>query len=182
MQDSVIRITNVVTTADLRQTIDIIRFNDFSWGRYDYEDNYNGKVGYIKNRQFEGRVTVFTSGKLISTGARSVGKSIDQLHRSQQLLVKHKFAKQVLLEPRIRNIVATLDAHKRIDINAFSIAVPNSLYDPEQFPAVISRASPDATCLVFSSGKIVIAGAKSEERLLKTANIILKKIKDFHIE
>ena len=36
-------------TADLKQSIDITKFNEFHWGRYDIEDNYNGRVAYIKD-------------------------------------------------------------------------------------------------------------------------------------
>ena len=44
-----LKIQNVITTADLQQPIDIIKFNEFPWGRYDIENNYNGRVAYIKD-------------------------------------------------------------------------------------------------------------------------------------
>lgn len=69
-----VEIVNVVTTADLKRPVQIQRFNDFSWGRFDLENNYNGRVGYVKDDDMQGRVTVFTSGKLISMGGKSVNR------------------------------------------------------------------------------------------------------------
>jgi hypothetical protein len=58
-----LKIQNVITTANLDQLIEITRFNDYKWGRYDLEDNYNGKVGYVKDNKMQGRVTVLCPGK-----------------------------------------------------------------------------------------------------------------------
>ena len=44
-----LKIQNVITTGDLKQPIDITRFNEFYWERYDIEANYNGRVAYIKD-------------------------------------------------------------------------------------------------------------------------------------
>jgi TATA-box binding protein (TBP) (component of TFIID and TFIIIB) len=57
----------------------------------------------------EGRITVFSSGKLISTGAKRKLKSIDQSQRTHDLLCKHELIKPISLEPKIQNIVATFD-------------------------------------------------------------------------
>ena len=52
------RITNVVVTADVMQTVDATRFNEHSWGLFDLEC-YGGRCGYVKDNTMEGRVTVF---------------------------------------------------------------------------------------------------------------------------
>jgi TATA-box binding protein (TBP) (component of TFIID and TFIIIB) len=83
-----IRIVNVITTGDLLQPIEIEKFNKYQWGRFDLQGNYNGKVGNVKDKQMEGRVTVFSSGKLISTGAKSVKQSIQQLKQTMILLLR----------------------------------------------------------------------------------------------
>jgi TATA-box binding protein (TBP) (component of TFIID and TFIIIB) len=41
-----------------------------------------GRCGYIKDKTIQGRVTVFLSGKMISTGATSVLASINQLENA----------------------------------------------------------------------------------------------------
>jgi TATA-box binding protein (TBP) (component of TFIID and TFIIIB) len=47
---------------------------------------------------------------------------------------------------------------------------PNSIYEPEQFPAAIVRSTnPKASYLLFNSGKIIITGVKTEEELQEAA-------------
>ena len=82
-------------------------------------------------------MTVFASGKPISTAAKSVARSIQQLEQPKDLLVSSDFVKRVSLVPKIRNVVATLDLQNRIDLNGFATSVSKSIFEPEQFPGLI---------------------------------------------
>ena len=162
------KIRNIVSTADLKQEINIYKFNEYSWGRFDIVGNYNGKVGYVKDDSMDGRVTVFLSGKLISTGANSLLKSIFQLQRTHDLLKSHEFIKPVSISPKIQNIVATFDLKKYVDFREVIIKKKKVIYEPEQFPGMIYKTTCGTTCLVFASGKVVIVGSKSEEQIIDT--------------
>ena len=94
--------------------VEAARFVKFSWGRYDLEC-YGGRCGYVKDERIRGRVTVFLSGKMISTGAKDIGESIEQLEHAMMLLVENKFVRLVKLEPVVQNIVATLEFDNIID-------------------------------------------------------------------
>ena len=155
-------IQNVITTADLGQSVNAKQFNDYSWGRFALEANYNGKVGYVKDKKMRGRVSVFLSGKLISTGAKSITQSIAQLERTKDLLVNNGFVKDVKLEPRVRNVVGTADLKKRLDLNGLARILRKSIYEPEQFPGLIYKKQDGPACLIFASGKIVLTGAKNK--------------------
>ena len=160
-------IRNTISTADIKQQVDVCNFNEYSWGRFDVVGNYNGKVGYVKDDSMEGRTTVFLSGKLISTGAKSLLKSIDQLQKTHDLLCKYKFIKPINIEPKIRNIVATIDLKEYIEFNDI-IKKRRVIYEPEQFPGIIYKTAYGTTCLIFASGKVVIVGSKSEEQIIET--------------
>jgi TATA-box binding protein (TBP) (component of TFIID and TFIIIB) len=108
-----LKIQNVICTADLKQDIDVRKFNDFSWGRYDIA-YYGGRCGYVKDEEIDGRVSVFLSGKMISTRAKSMSMAIRQLEHTMDLLTKNKLAKVVSLEYKIQNIVATLDLQRTL--------------------------------------------------------------------
>ncbi|MGB7956858.1 MAG: hypothetical protein WCF23_23030 [Candidatus Nitrosopolaris sp.] len=84
------KIQNVITTANLYQYVDITKFIEYSWGEYDLE-RYGGRCGYVKDAKIQGRVTVFLSGKMISTEGKSIHKSIQQLEHTMNILVKDKF-------------------------------------------------------------------------------------------
>lgn len=176
-----LKIQNIITTANLDQHIEITKFNHYEWGRYDLEDNYNGKVGYVKDDRMQGRVTVFLSGKMISTGARSFSKSIDQLNDTVNLLSRVGLAEKTNIEPRCQNVVATIDIKKKLDLLRVAELLSNSIYEPEQFPGLIHKSVTGSTCLIFASGKIVSVGTKSERQLLHAVSHIVNELKQFEI-
>jgi TATA-box binding protein (TBP) (component of TFIID and TFIIIB) len=105
---------------------------------------------------------------MISTGANSIAKSIEQLEHATKLLVREKFVKRTRLEPKVQNIVATGGIKSNIDLNRMAPTLTKFTFEPEQFPGAIYRSPQGRTCLIFASGKIVIAGAKSEKQLIDT--------------
>jgi transcription initiation factor TFIID TATA-box-binding protein len=171
-----LKIQNVVSTSDLHQHVDARKFNQYQWGRYDIE-LYGGRCGYIKDEGMQGRVSVFLSGKMISTGAKEVSFSILQLHHSLELLVTNKLAKRVELECKVQNIVATLDFQKALDVKKVTSSLANYIYGPDNFPGIIYRHNDRISCLIFASGKVVIAGVKSEDQLKNIANEIAYVLK-----
>ena len=159
----------MITTADLDQAVEIRRFNDFPWGNYDNEV-YGGRCGYIKTKEIQGKVTVFSSGKLISTGAKSIENSIKQLEIAKDLLLRADFINEIKLDPKVRNIVATLDLGKKVNLNILATQLHGSTLEPEHFPGLIVKTIFRTTCLIFKTGKIVIVGAKTKEEIEKTIN------------
>jgi transcription initiation factor TFIID TATA-box-binding protein len=174
-------IRNVIATADLKQKVDAPEFIKYPWRTYDLQ-YHGGRCGYVKDITIQGKVTVFLSGKMISTGADSVQGSINQLEKAMILLVKNGFMKKVKLIPKIQNIVATLNLNTRIDLNEMAKVVTKITYEPDQFPAPIIRMAEGPVCLLFGSGKIVIVGSKSENTLGKGAVKIENLLKLFKIK
>jgi len=79
----------------------------------------------------------------------------------------------------IENVVSSASVNQRIDLVFISKNFPDTEYNPKRFPGLVYRLkSPRASILVFSSGNMVCAGAKSEEQSIlavKTLIGILKK-------
>lgn len=94
--------------------------------------------------------------------------------------------------PQFQNIVSTVNLNCKLDLKKIALHARNAEYNPKRFAAVIMRIrEPRTTALIFSSGKMVCTGAKSEEdsRLAarKYARIIQKlgfpaKFLDFKIQ
>jgi transcription initiation factor TFIID TATA-box-binding protein len=122
----------------------------------------------------QGRVSVFLSGKMISTGAKGVSISILQLHHALELLVSNKLAKTIELECKVQNIVATLDLQRTLDVKIVTGSLANYIYEPDNFPGIIYKHDGKISCLIFASGKVVIAGIKSEDQLENIAEEIAK--------
>jgi TATA-box binding protein (TBP) (component of TFIID and TFIIIB) len=55
----------------------------------------------------------------------------------------------------------------------------NYIYEPEAFPGIIYRTANGPTALIFSSGKLVIAGSNSEQELQDTAKDLMIKLINF---
>lgn len=94
--------------------------------------------------------------------------------------------------PQLQNIVSTVNLGCKLDLKKIALHARNAEYNPKRFAAVIMRIrEPRTTALIFSSGKMVCTGAKSEEmsRLAarKYARIVQKlgfeaKFSDFKIQ
>eukprot|EP00005_Dracoamoeba_jomungandri_P001779 CAMPEP_0174256140 /NCGR_PEP_ID=MMETSP0439-20130205/5393_1 /TAXON_ID=0 /ORGANISM="Stereomyxa ramosa, Strain Chinc5" /LENGTH=223 /DNA_ID=CAMNT_0015338611 /DNA_START=19 /DNA_END=690 /DNA_ORIENTATION=- len=94
--------------------------------------------------------------------------------------------------PTLQNVVATVNLSTPLDLKKIALHARNAEYNPKRFAAVIMRIrDPKTTALIFASGKMVVAGAKSEEasRLAsrKYARIVQKldfpaKFTDFKIQ
>lgn len=66
--------------------------------------------------------------------------------------------------PVIQNVVATTNLGVQLDLKRIALRARNAEYNPKRFAAVIMRIrDPKTTALIFSSGKIVVTGAKSEK-------------------
>ncbi len=160
-----LKIQNTVTTADLKQEIDIASFNEY--------DHLSSNLdlyacGYVKDDSMVGRVTVFRSGKLISVGTKSPEQSGKELRKASRILQKYNLSKSVKIIPIVRNIVSRFNLERKLDIETLARTLPKSLYEPEQFPGLIYRLQGSCTALLFASGKGIIVGAKSIEEINST--------------
>uniref|UniRef100_G1PSX3 TATA-box binding protein like 2 n=2 Tax=Myotis lucifugus TaxID=59463 RepID=G1PSX3_MYOLU len=67
--------------------------------------------------------------------------------------------------PQLQNIVSTANLACKLDLKKIALHAKNAEYNPKRFAAVIMRIrEPRTTALIFSSGKMVCTGAKSEEQ------------------
>ena len=153
-----IKISNTVSTAELKQKINIEIFN-----KYDHLHSNLSlyQCGYVKDKKMIGSVTIFRNGKMISTGTKSPDQSFKELRKAMKILKGYGLVKSCKLTPLTRNIVAITDFKKPIHIEKLARTLPKSMYEPEQFPGLIYRIQDSVVALIFSSGKVVIVGSKS---------------------
>jgi transcription initiation factor TFIID TATA-box-binding protein len=78
----------------------------------------------------------------------------------------------------IENVVATATLNQNIDLNSIVRIFPGVEYRPEQFPGLVYRLrKPKTTTLIFSSGKMVCTGAKSETQARKAVTKVVDELK-----
>jgi len=79
-------------------------------------------------------------------------------------IVTFQLAKANEVVPNVQNVVSTVSLGIQLDLKRIALKAKNAEYNPRRFAAVIMRIrDPKTTALIFSSGKMVITGAKSEE-------------------
>ncbi|MEN6442906.1 MAG: TATA-box-binding protein [Methanoregula sp.] len=84
---------------------------------------------------------------------------------------------------KIENIVASGTIAESIDLAELSSKVENCDLNKKRFPgAVYHIADPKIACLIFSSGKVVITGLRTDAALAKGIAILKKKLKEVGIE
>lgn len=106
----------------------------------------------------------------------NTGMKIKELEVSDQ-------ASKSQAEPTLQNIVSTVDLKCKLDLKIIALNARNTEYNPKRFAAAIMKIrNPKTTALIFSSGKMVCTGAKSEEASKKASKKFAKTIKNMGFE
>jgi transcription initiation factor TFIID TATA-box-binding protein len=83
--------------------------------------------------------------------------------------------------PTIQNLVSTAKLNCDLRLREISLQEQNTQYNPKRFSGLILRMhNPLATSLIFSNGKIIVLGAKTEEDSKKACDKIGKIIKSLN--
>lgn len=173
----VVNIENIVATIILENTLDLnlieARIPDVDYN----PDQFPGLVYRLQSPKIT--ALVFKSGKMVVTGA----KSVKQLVWAVKAILKKFMTKGIAVQGRpqiqIQNIVASANLNVVVDLEKAAFVLPHSMYEPEQFPGLIYRMDkPRVVLLIFSSGKMVITGAKRENEVYEAVNNIHKILED----
>jgi len=159
---AIINIQNVVAIATLNQKVDL---NAVVKGYPEAEyrpDRFPGLVFRLKRPKTA--TLIFSSGKMICTGAKSgqesrraIMKVVKELKMSGIIIVSKPDLKVV-------NIVASASLGGQVDLEKAVSTLGKAMYEPEQFPGLVYRMDePKVVILIFASGSLVCTGAKKEQ-------------------
>ena len=120
---------------------------------------------------------VFETGKLVCTGTTSEGMLIKAVAKLVRIFKKLNIKVKKAPPCTIQNIVASGDLFSRLNLDEAVVVLQNILYEPEQFPGAILRfEEPKVVFLLFSTGKIVCTGAKSEKMVFQAVNALSRRL------
>jgi transcription initiation factor TFIID TATA-box-binding protein len=124
---------------------------------------------------------IFTSGKMVCTGAKSEELSKDAAKKYAKAIKKVGNNPVNMHEFKIQNIVGSCDVGFPISLEGLQNEHDKfSTYEPEIFPGLIYRMiDPKIVLLVFASGKIVLTGAKTKENIQDAFNRIYPLLQKF---
>ena len=159
-----VEVQNVVATASLGQEIDLLAIVK-AFGNVEYRPKvFPGLVFRLKRPKTA--TLIFTTGKMVCTGSKSEKMAGAAVRKVVRELKEVGFI--IRGEPKItvQNIVASADIYENVDLEEAAEVLDNIMYEPEQFPGAVYRmAEPKVVILIFSSGKLVITGAKTEQQV-----------------
>ncbi len=173
----IIKIENIVATVTLDQRLDLnIIARSVPNIEYDPEE-FPGLILRLESPRLT--ALIFNSGKMVVTGAKSTQMLIKGFKHIMRIFVRHGIIIVGKPKIQIQNIVASANLGVEIDLEKAAYLLPNTMYEPEQFPGLIHRMrDPKVVLLIFSSGKMVITGAKSEEDVKRAVYSIYERLKE----
>ena len=124
---------------------------------------------------------IFSSGKVVCTGARTLEKVEESIQKIIEALKKINIDIKIKPVITVQNVVASGTIGMDLNLNKLAMKLDNTEYEPEQFPGLVYKlAEAKSTFLLFSNGKIVCTGTKSKEQVFAAIHKlveVLKKVK-----
>lgn len=173
-----IEIVNIVISSDLKKDIPLEKMAATLPNTEYNPEQFPGLVLRIKEPKTS--ALIFSSGKIVCTGARNM----EDVERAIVAIIKNlkKLNINVTIKPEIKvqNIVASGQIGMDLNLNILGVKLPHTEYEPEQFPGLVHKLKgTNATFLLFSNGKIVCTGTKTEGEVNEATDRlrdILKKV------
>jgi len=174
-----IKVVNIVVSTNLKHDIPLEKMAATLSNTEYNPEQFPGLVIRIKDPKTS--ALIFSSGKVVCTGARSMDKVHESIKKIIKSLEKIKVKITIKPEIEIQNIVASGSIGMDLNLNTLAMKLENTEYEPEQFPGLVYKLEEaKATFLLFSNGKVVCTGTKSEKEVHIALDMLianLKKIK-----
>jgi transcription initiation factor TFIID TATA-box-binding protein len=175
MAENKVEVVNIVVSSSLEQDVPLEKMAATLSNTEYNPEQFPGLV--IRIKEPETSALIFSSGKIVCTGARTmenVEKSIDKIVESLD-----KVGVKIDIKPEIhvQNIVASGSIGMDLNLNTLAMKLLNTEYEPEQFPGLVYKLMDvGATFLLFSNGKIVCTGTKSEDQVHEAVERLVEEL------
>ena len=171
-----IKVVNIVVSTSLKHDIPLEKMAATLSNTEYNPEQFPGLVIRIKEPKTS--ALIFSSGKVVCTGARSMDKVEESIKKIIKSLEKINVKITVKPEIKIQNIVASGSVGMDLNLNTLAMKLENTEYEPEQFPGLVYKlAAAKATFLLFSNGKVVCTGTKSEKEVHAALDKLIENLK-----
>ncbi len=181
MNKKEMKVVNIVVSTSLQHDVPLEKMAATLSNTEYNPEQFPGLV--IRIKEPKTTALIFSSGNVVCTGA----KTMDEVDKSIKKIIKtlEKINIKIRIEPKInvQNIVASGNVGMDLNLNVLAMKLPNTEYEPEQFPGLVYKlggreGSDRATFLLFSNGKIVCTGTKSEEEVDAACKKLVENLKN----
>ena len=171
-----IEVVNIVVSTSLEHDIPLEKMAAVLSNTEYNPEQFPGLVIRIKEPKTS--ALIFSSGKVVCTGARSIQKVEESIQKIIESLKKIDI--NITIKPviNIQNIVASGSIGMDLNLNVLAMKLDNTEYEPEQFPGLVFKLmEAKATFLLFSNGKVVCTGTKSEKEVHQALDKLVETLK-----
>lgn len=180
------KIENIVSTAYLNCPLNL-REITLKANNAEYNPKRFSAV-IMKIKEPKTTALIFSNGRIVCLGAKTEEDSKKACRKFAKIIKKLGYP-VVFKKFKIQNIVGSCDVKFQISLTKlyFHIIKKSShnirqviVYEPEQFPGLIYRMiDPNILLLIFTSGKIILAGGKIREDIYSTFQKIYPLLNKF---
>lgn len=171
-----IKVVNIVVSTSLKHDIPLEKMAATLSNTEYNPEQFPGLV--IRVKEPKTSALIFSSGKVVCTGARSMDKVEESIKKIIKSLEKINIKITIKPEIKIQNIVASGSVGMDLNLNTLAMKLENTEYEPEQFPGLVYKlAAAKATFLLFSNGKVVCTGTKSEKEVHAALDKLIENLK-----
>ena len=170
-----VKVQNIVATTSLEKAIPLVKLAETLPNTEYNPEQFPGLVMRIKDPKTS--ALIFSSGKIVCTGAKSMKKVKESVTQIIQNIEKIKVKITVKPKYTIQNMVASGSIGIDLNLNSLAVQLSNTEYEPEQFPGLVYKLpGTRATFLLFSNGKIVCTGTRSEKKLNEAVDLLIVEL------
>jgi len=171
-----IRVVNIVVSTSLKHDIPLEKMAATLSNTEYNPEQFPGLVIRIKEPKTS--ALIFSSGKVVCTGARTMENVRLSINKIIKSLEKINIKITIKPEIKIQNIVASGSVGMDLNLNTLAMKLENTEYEPEQFPGLVYKLlAAKATFLLFSNGKVVCTGTKSEAEVHAALDKLIENLK-----
>ena len=175
-KDITYSVVNIVVSTSLEHDIPLEKMAATLSNTEYNPEQFPGLVIRIKDPKTS--ALIFSSGKVVCTGARTMAEVEESIKKIIKSLEKINVKIKVKPVINIQNIVASGSIGMDLNLNTLAMKLKNTEYEPEQFPGLVYKLKEaNATFLLFSNGKIVCTGTKSETAVGEAVDKLVKNLK-----
>ncbi|PIN78318.1 TATA-box-binding protein [Candidatus Woesearchaeota archaeon CG_4_10_14_0_2_um_filter_33_10] len=157
-----IRIVNMVVSTDFKHPLNLEKIASTLPNTEYNPEQFPGLV--IRLKTPKSSALLFTTGRVVCTGAKTMKEVKESIHKIMKLLEKVKVKITIEPEIHVQNMVASGALGFALNLNDLVMKLKNVEYEPEQFPGLVYKIKePKSSFLLFSNGKIVCTGVKSKK-------------------
>ena len=170
------KIQNIVASTSLEHDIPLIKLAEALPNTEYNPEQFPGLV--MRIREPKTSALIFSSGKVVCTGAKSMLKVRESIKGIIKNVEKIGIKIKVVPIIKVQNMVASGAIGMALNLNELAMKLENTEYEPEQFPGLVYKLSGTrATFLLFSNGKIVCTGTRSEAKLREAVDQLVVNLK-----